>query len=174
MNRTVMSRTVLTLAAALALSAVGCEEKKDATSLVDSAKKSVGDAAGKVGEAAKDAASKAGDKAGEMADQAKTGMDDLLKGGASAMTAKVNEMMAEWKPTVDSLKAKIASAAPDVKPQIESAVSAIETQWKNVEAMAAKFKDTSADKLKDVGTEAFNGAEKLGTMIKDAAAKFLK
>ncbi len=169
-----MNRTLTILAAALALTAVGCEEKKDGTSLVESATKSVGDAAGKVGDAAKDAANKAGDAAADMADKAQGGLDDLLKGGTGAMTDKVTSMLNEWKPTVDSLKGKVASIAPDMKPQLESAIKGIEDQWKNVEGLLAKLKGTSAADLKAVGTDTFNGAEKLGGMIKDAAAKFLK
>jgi hypothetical protein len=165
-----MNRTLTILAASLALAAVGCEEKKDGASVVDKATSSIGDAAKKAGDAAKDA----GAKVGEAAKDAKDGAADLLKGGQTAMADKVNEMLTEWKPTVEKIKGQIATAAPDVKPQIESAVKAIESQWSNVEGLLSKLKSASATELKTAGTEAMGGAEKLGTMIKDAAAKFLK
>jgi hypothetical protein len=169
-----MNRTLTILAATLALAAVGCEEKKDAASIVDKAASKVGDAAAKAGDAVKDAGAKVGEKAGEMADKAKGGAEDLLKGGQTAMADKVNEMLTEWKPTVEKIKGQIATAAPDMKPQIESAVKAIETQWSTVEGLLGKLKSASAADLSTATAEAKGGAEKLGTLIKDAAKKFLK
>lgn len=169
-----MNRMLTVTAAALAMMMIGCEEKKDAGSIVDKATSAVGDAAKKAGDAVKDGASKVEETAKDAAASATQGLDELMKGGQGAMTEKLASMMNEWKPTVDKIKGAVASAAPDMKPQIEAAVKGIEDQWKNVEGLMTKLKGASATDLKSVAGEAFGGAEKLGTMIKDAAAKFLQ
>ncbi|MFM9959277.1 MAG: hypothetical protein ACKVZJ_14545 [Phycisphaerales bacterium] len=162
-----MNRILTVAAASLALIAVGCEEKKDGKSIVDQATSKVSDAAKGAGDAVTDAANKAKDG---MAGQ----LDELMKGGQGAMTDKLNGMLTEWKPTVEKIKGAIATAAPDMKPQIEAAVKGIEDQWKNVEGLLGKLKGASATDLKSVAGDAFGGAEKLGTMITEAAAKFVK
>lgn len=158
-----MNRKFTIVGASLALAAMGCEEKKESGSALDKATNAV-----------KDAANTATAKAGELADKAKDSAGEMLKSGQAAMTEKVNAMLTEWKPKVESIKAKVADATPEVKPQIEAAVKAIETQWTAVEGQLAKLKDASAETLQSAGTEAMGAAEKLGTMIKDAAAKYLK
>ena len=158
-----MNRMFALVAASFALAALGCEEKKETGSALDKASNAV-----------KDAANTASAKAGEMADKAKDSASDMLKSGQAAMTEQVNTMLTEWKPTVESIKAKAAEATPEVKPQIEAAVKAIETQWTAVEGHLVKLKDASAESLQAAGTEAMTAAEKLGTIIKEAAAKYLK
>lgn len=166
-----MKRLIALVTAGVAISLTACEKKEgEPKSAVDSITGAVGDAAKQAGETAKDAAAKATDAAKDMGGK----IDEMVKGGSASMVEKLNTMMAEWKPTVESLKGKVASAPEAVKPAIESAVKGIEEQWKSVEGAVAKLKDAPVDQLKALGTDAFSGAEKLGTMIKDAAAKYLK
>ncbi|MBN8645670.1 MAG: hypothetical protein J0L61_10590 [Planctomycetes bacterium] len=161
----------VTLAAALACSLTACEKKEgEAKSAADKLTGALGDAAKSASDAASSAVDKAKDAAGDMGAK----LDDMVKGGASGMADKMNAMIAEWKPTVESLKGKVASAPEAVKPQIEAAVKGIEAQWQTVEAAITKIKGAPVDQLKSLGGDAMTQVESLGTMIKDAAAKYLK
>lgn len=167
MNRILM----LSVAGAMALTLPACEKKEgEAKSAADKLTGAIGDAAKSASDAAGSAVDKAKDAAGDMGSK----IDDMVKGGASGMAEKMNAMIAEWKPTFESLKGKVAGAPEAVKPQIEAAVKGIEEQWKTVEGAISKFKDAPADQLKSLGGDAMKQVESLGTMIKDAAAKYLK
>lgn len=148
------------LLAVAVLVPLGCD-KKESTSggASDKAGGVLGDMASKAGEAAKEAGGK---------------INDAVKSGQAGMADKLSEMLAQWKPTVESLKSKAASAPEAVKPQIESAIKTIEQQWSVVEGHLSKLKSSATTELQSAGTEAFAGAEKLGDMIKDAAGKYLK
>ncbi len=167
--------TIPAVLAALALGAIACEEKKaEPKSAADKISGAIGDAAKKAGDAAKDAGAKASEAAkgatASMGDQ----MNEWMKGGAAKVADGFNAKLAEWKPKVDELKAKAGSLPEAVKPQAETAVKAIEDQWKSVEGMISKLKSASADQLKGLSGDTMSGVEKLGKMITDAAGKYLK
>jgi hypothetical protein len=174
-----MNRLVYVVAPlALALGVVGCE-KKDAPagtgskSVVDAAK----DATKKTTDAVKDTGAKAADAVKDTGAKAADAVKDTAAGAADAAKKALGDAVASFdgpmktaKDGYEAIKAKLASASPELKAKLEPVIKTLGDQWTSIEAKFTELKSGKGDltkltgEVKDLLGKFTDGVKKAGEL----------
>jgi len=145
------TRFAAVLAAAAALTLIGCEDKKTPA------------------EAGKDATSAAAGAAREATKPA-----DPLQMAKDGVLEAVNDQIAKVNGYVTQLKASASKVVADQKPEFDKAVTSIEDGVTNLKTRIEAMKKAGAQEWQSIGAEVSDTASKLYNDAKGAVEKWVK